>query len=120
MIVTFVSTCSLQRKSNEDTSVRDAGVCHGSFGNAQIFNYLYQETNNTIFKNAAIYWINRGLKMAIHKDGYAGYKQCIGVGEDEKWSPEISLLEGVAGIGLTIIDYLTDYENRWDECLMIS
>ncbi len=109
-----------KRKSSENTSVRDAGVCHGSFGNAQIFNYMYQETNDIAFKNAANYWINGGLKMAIHKDGHAGYKQSIGVGEDEKWSPEISLLEGVAGIGLSIIDHLSDCENRWDECLMIS
>jgi len=109
-----------KRKSSEDTSVRDAGVCHGSFGNAQIFNYMYQETNDIVFKNAADYWINRGFKMAIHIDGHAGYKQSIGVGENEKWSPETSLLEGVAGIGLSIIDHLSDYKNRWDECLMIS
>jgi lantibiotic modifying enzyme len=108
------------RKLIEDTLVKDAGVCHGSFGNTQIFNYMYQETNNIIFKNAATYWIDKGLKMAIYKDGYAGYKQSIGVGGNEKWSPEISLLEGVAGIGLTIIDYLANYKNSWDECLMIS
>ena len=29
-------------------------------------------------------------------------------------------IEGIAGIGLTILDYLADYDTNWDECLMIS
>jgi len=106
------------RTTVEDTAIRDAGVCHGSYGNAQIFNRLHKETNDPLFEKAANHWIDFGLKMAIHEDGNAGYKQWNG--KDETWEARISLLEGVAGIGLTIIDYLADFESHWDECLMIS
>ncbi|NER12568.1 hypothetical protein GWK08_03880 [Leptobacterium flavescens] len=106
------------RRKNEETGIRDAGICHGSYGNAQIFNRIYKETGEETFREATYYWIDHGLKMAIYEDGNAGYKQWNGM--DEDWVNRLSLLEGVAGIGLTIIDYLADFESHWDECLMIS
>ena len=113
-----ILTHATKRKTDEDTLVMDAGVCHGSYGNAQIFNYLFKETNQLIFKEAAYYWIESGLKKATHTDGYAGYKQWNGM--DNSWQAELILLEGIAGIGLVIIDYISDFESKWDECLMIS
>ncbi len=109
---------SVGRQTDEETGVMDAGVCHGSYGNAQVFNRLYKETNDPVFKKAASHWIDHGLKLAIHEDGNAGYKQWNG--KDKDWEARVSLLEGVAGIGLAIIDYLSDFESHWDECLMIS
>jgi len=106
-----------QRKTPEETLVVDAGLCHGSFGNAQMFLRMYKETNNSVFKKACEFWMQDGLNKATHTDGYAGYKQWKG---PEEWKKEVSLLEGIAGIGLTIIDYLADFETNWDECLMIS
>ncbi len=105
-------------KEANETLVLDAGVCHGSYGNAHIFNSLYHQNRNYKFKDALNFWIEDGIKKAIHEDGYAGYKQWTSA--EKTWKPELSLLEGVAGIGLTIIDYLSKEPNRWDECLMIS
>jgi len=102
----------------DETGVIDAGVCHGSYGNAQIFNRMYKETDDPIFKEAAHYWIDFGLKMAVHEDGNAGYKKWNGI--EEKWESNMSLLEGVTGIGLAIIDHIADFESSWDESLMIS
>lgn len=113
-----VLTFSAKRTTPEDTGVRDAGVCHGSYGNAQIFNRLFKKTGNDIFNTAAAFWIQHGLQSATHEGGYAGYKQWRG--KDEQWCEETNLLEGIAGIGLSIIDYLADFETSWDECLMIS
>lgn len=108
-----------KRTSNDDSLVLDAGVCHGSYGNAQIFNRMYKETKEPLFKEAADFWIQHGLDSATHEGGYAGYKQWHGV--DKNWSNELTLLEGIAGIGLTIIDQLSEDSNfTWDECLMIS
>jgi len=108
-----------KRTTPEKSLVRDAGICHGSFGNAQIFFRLYKDTREEVFKEATDFWIQEGIKMAIHKDGYAGYKQWKGI-HNIGWSNEIILLEGVAGIGLTIIDYLASFDSNWDECLLIS
>lgn len=105
------------RTNNEQNMVKDAGLCHGSFGNAQIFLRMYKETQMSVFKDACDFWIQDGLNKAIHMDGYAGYKQWKGA---NKWKKEVSLLEGIAGIGLTLIDYLADFDTNWDECLMIS
>lgn len=40
------------RRLPENTMVSDAGLCHGSFGNAQIFNYMFRQTKIEEFKNA--------------------------------------------------------------------
>jgi lantibiotic modifying enzyme len=109
---------SAKRTKVEDSLVRDAGVCHGSYGNAQMFYRMYKETGDQDFKDAFEFWMQDGIDRATFEDGYAGYKQWKGV--DKSWSPEVSVLEGVAGIGLTILDYLADYDTNWDECLMIS
>ncbi|WP_411029293.1 lanthionine synthetase C family protein [Spongiimicrobium sp. 3-5] len=107
-----------KRRSPESSKVIDAAVCHGSYGNAQIFNTMYKNTGDPLFKETALFWIDDGISKAKYKDGYAGYKQWNG--EEEAWKCDISLLEGVAGIGLTIIDHLANFDTRWDECLMIS
>jgi len=106
------------RKKPENTAVVDASICHGSYGNAQIFNRMYKETGIIEFKKATDFWIQDGIDRAIHKDGQAGYKQYKG--PDKDWTNEIILLEGIAGIGLTIIDSLASFNTNWDECLMIS
>lgn len=109
---------SAKRTKVEDSLVRDAGVCHGSYGNAQMFFRMYKETGEEEFKEAFEFWMQDGINRATHEDGFAGYKQWKGV--DKSWEPEVSLLEGIAGIGLTILDYLAEYNTNWDECLMIS
>lgn len=107
-----------KRKDFIDTKVYDAGICHGSYGNAQMFFRMYKETKVIDFKKASEFWIKDGIRRATHKDGYAGYKQWDPY--NDRWVPEISILEGISGIGLTIISFLSDFDTNWDECLMIS
>ncbi|MDH7446918.1 lanthionine synthetase C family protein [Aquimarina sp. 2201CG14-23] len=106
-----------KRTTTAQTLVQDAGLCHGSFGNAQMFSRMYKETHMDVFKDAYDFWLQDGIHKAYHSDGYAGFKQWKA---KDTWKKEISLLEGIAGIGLSIIDYLADFETNWDECLMIS
>ncbi len=106
------------RTSPDETSVIDAGLCHGSYGNALIYQRLFQENKIPSFEKTLDFWIQDGLEKAVHTDGYAGYKQWNGLQKD--WLPELSLLEGIAGIGLVMIDYLSEEPNPWDECLMIQ
>ncbi|RKN76896.1 lanthionine synthetase C family protein [Ulvibacterium marinum] len=107
-----------KRKSPDDTQVKDAGFCHGSYGNAHIYQKLWENTKHESFKELVDFWIADGIQKAIYEDGHAGYKQWnVPV---QSWTPRLSLLDGVAGIGLVIIDYLSEEPNSWDECLMIS
>lgn len=114
----FILESTTKRKEQSNTKVIDAGICHGAFGNVQIYNYLYHETQNEIYRGAATYWVKNGLTMSTYTDGYAGFKQWFG--NPNKWKPKSSLLEGVAGIGLSMIDYLSKEQNFWDESLLIS
>lgn len=105
------------RKTREQTNVIDATICHGAFGNALIFNQIYRQTKEKILGETSMFWMHEGLMMATYPDGYAGYKHYEGIGNLQ---PSLNLLMGIAGIGLAIIDHLTESSASWDECLMIS
>ncbi len=109
---------TINRKDLEEAVILDAGICHGAYGITQMYTHLYSKTKDERFKEASNFWITEGLKMAFHEDGYAGYKMWQGA--KENWKPETNLLEGVAGIGLTILSYLAPFEMKWDECLLIG
>lgn len=108
-----------KRTTPEDTKVVDAGICHGAAGLMQIYNYMYKQTQDNDFKDATEFWMEQTLAFATHEKGYAGYMQKRG-DDKEPWKAELSLLEGVAGIGLAIISYLKPTETKWDQCLLIS
>lgn len=115
-----IFTHAAQRRSPETSFVKDASICHGAYGVAKIFNKAYLYTQNPIFKETADFWMLEATKMAFHKDGLAGYSQFFMRDGKESWENKAGILEGIAGIGLCIIDYLSDTPHNWDECLMIS
>lgn len=107
------------RRNPEEARVMDAGVCHGAFGIAHVFEFLHRETEEVAFKETAEYWLSIGLDMATHSDGLAGYKTYRG-GNNPSWKNEPSLLEGVAGIGLVILSHLYPQCNAWNQCLLLG
>ena len=110
---------STKRRDLNEASVLDAGLCHGAYGIMHIYSYLHKKTKEPDFRDAADFWASQSLAFGNHQDGYAGYMAWRG-GDDEKWIPETSLLEGVAGMGLSIISYLAPFDTKWDECLLIG
>ncbi len=104
------------RKDIKEAFVKDAGVCHGAFGMVNIYQRIYKITKDQIFREAASHWAQIGLDMDIHQDGLAGYK----VHRENNLKVEDSILEGIAGIGLVILSYLSNFETKWDESLLIT
>lgn len=106
-------------RNDKITCVVDAGLCHGTAGIAHIYNRLYTLTKLETFKTAADFWFLKTLQMAKFDDGLAGYKawRRKDISEDLK---DPGFLEGVAGIGLALISYVSDIEPAWDECLLLS
>lgn len=110
---------STTRKDLQENFVVDAGLCHGTAGIAHIYNRMYNYTGNPKFKETSLYWFNETLKMAKYNNGLAGFKA---------WrTPELGglknehgFLEGIAGIGLSLIASISDIEPKWDECLLLS
>jgi len=105
------------RRDIEEAGLKDSGLCHGTCGVASIYDYMYKQTNEPLFKESADFWLDQLLKMDIH-DGNAGYMQWMGT--EKKWQEETNLLEGIAGIGLAMISFLATFDTKWEECLMIG
>lgn len=105
-----------KRRNFEETMVKDAGICHGSAGVAHFFNRFYQITNITEFEDASIFWFNETINMARFGDGIGGYK----LWSSNKWVNIPGLLEGTAGIGLTLLSAISNIEPKWDRCLLLS
>lgn len=102
-----------QRRDVKSNFIIDSGICHGSAGIALIFRRLYLESGNSLYKETSEYWLSKTLAMAKHKDGYCGYIA-------DEHHPAPGLLEGVAGIGLALLSFLTDEKPHWDELLLLS
>ena len=110
---------SSNRKSFEETLVRDAGICHGAFGNSIIYAELSKSCVNLSFDMTSKFWFKEGIKMKSFSDGYAGFKQWNGA--QQCWIKHLSLLEGISGIGLSIMSLANGKEfSRWSKCLLIN
>jgi lantibiotic modifying enzyme len=109
---------SSKKRTSKYSKVKNTALCHGIFGNALIFNRIFKETQLEIFKKASDFWLNEGIKIGSFSDEFSGYK--IWNSYDENWSEKTSLLNGISGIGLTMIALLSDFDSNWDECLMIN
>jgi lantibiotic modifying enzyme len=108
---------SVNIRKREDAGIKDAGICHGTAGIAHMYNRFYQLTGRPEFKEAATYWLEETMRMATFKDGFAGYKAFQG---QEDWKSEMSLLDGISGIGLVLMSAISEMEPKWDRCLLLS
>ena len=108
---------STQRLNTPDNCVVDACFCHGSAGISQIYNRLYIETKSNNFLTAREYWIAETLKYSKFHDGLSGYKTVMG----NAYINEYSLLEGIAGIGLSLLSSIdsTQYSS-WDSLFLLN
>jgi lantibiotic modifying enzyme len=107
------------RRGLMENRVQDAGFCHGAAGITQFFNRLYRITQRIEFKDAADYWCMETLKMATFEDGLAGYK-ALHSEEYGGWQPSEYLLEGITGIGLSLLSTVMTDDPAWDECMLLS
>lgn len=110
---------SSTKREVQSPGIVDAGLCHGTSGIAHIYYRMFFNTGIVEFKETSNYWFEETLKMAYHNDGLAGFKAW----HSEKfggWVNEYGILEGVSGIGLAMLSWITQTEPTWDECLLLS
>ena len=112
-----VLSFSTNRLNTIDNGVVDACFCHGTAGISQIYNRLYIMTKIQQFKNASEYWVNETLKYSKFPDGLVGYKTAFG----NSLFNEYNLLEGIAGIGLSLLASLDRARlSSWDSLFLLS
>lgn len=105
----------------EDAYVRDAGLCHGAAGNAQIFLRLSRHNDDAKFREAAQAWVQATLAYRTPGEGVGGYRMWGDVGGGgQAWLDDPSFLTGSAGVGLMLLAAMTDIEPNWDRLLLLS
>lgn len=103
-----------KRREPEENGIRDAGFCHGLIGVCHIFNRFYQKTGIVDFKETALYWLEKTMDSG--QEGLTGYRKF----SEKGWEDDNSLLEGLTGIGLSLISAVSDIEPVWDQSLLLS
>ena len=101
------------KRLRKETAVYDAGLCHGSFGIHQI----YRNFNSYFDKSLLDFWVKDGLKYSVSgKYGLFGKYNA----QSKEYTNELNLLEGISGIGLSLIDFVSESTSDWDECLLLG
>lgn len=99
---------TVTRKDEAATLAADSHFCHGTAGLVQFYKTLYSHTGNTIFSAAADYWMQKTLVLleAEWKEGWYSGKEC-------------DLLNGLPGINLALLSYITNKELTWSRSLLL-
>jgi lantibiotic modifying enzyme len=106
------------RRPMAQSGVVDAGLCHGSAGNAHLFNRLYQATHEPLFLEAARDWVARTLAFRQPGKGVGGFLAWRG--DSGGWKPTAGLLEGAVGVGLALLAAVTSVRPDWDRMLLVT
>lgn len=106
------------RKDLKKNKIVDAGFCHGTSGVAHIFNRFYKETKLEIFNKARNYWLEQTF-IILKENKVENFKSWQG---DNGWVKDNGLLEGVTGIGLVLLGFLTNEisDLNWDKCVLLN
>jgi hypothetical protein len=108
-------------RSGGETSIIDAGLCHGSAGLAHLFNRLYQASGDVALREAARFWIGRTFDLRRPGEGVAGFLAWENDDEmRQDWRAEPGFLTGAAGVGLALLAAAAPVEPAWDRLLLVS
>lgn len=110
---------TLVRFKKELADVNESSICHGSAGLAIIYNTIYQETGLERYKDAAVFWLNDTIKKGEQGGPYAGHILPDSQIEENRNAIVISLINGISGIGLSLLSTISDDFPYWKECFMI-
>lgn len=101
--------------------VVDACFCHGSAGLAHVFHRFYRATQEEVFSQAARHWIESTLAFRKPGEEAAGYLfRTVNENGGFEGQPRLGILEGIAGIGLSLLAAVTSIEPCWDRILMVD
>jgi lantibiotic biosynthesis protein len=105
----------------EYAGISDAGLCHGAFGLAHLYNRIHKAGGGELFADAARLWYRLGLEMRQPGEGIAGFQAWLPrEGKTQGWEADSGFLTGAAGIGLALLAAVTPIEPEWDRLLLIA
>ena len=104
------------KRLEDDSGVRDAGICHGSSGIFLMYQQAAELFDAPELAGVARYWLEHTLTR-FERNGLEGFDKYSGA--DECYQPESGLLEGYTGIGLCLLSAL-GHTSEWSECLLLQ
>jgi lantibiotic modifying enzyme len=105
-----------RHRNVKNGAVHDACLCHGSAGIAHLLQQVGLAANDAVLLDASRDWLQTTLQMNTWADGPAGYKFY----HHPDYISSHNLLEGIAGIGLSLISFVdTEIKPAWGECMLI-
>ncbi|MBT2620618.1 lanthionine synthetase C family protein [Chryseobacterium sp. ISL-6] len=107
---------STTRKNSKETTIVDAGICHGSSGVALIFYNEYLKTNNEHYAKTAQFWLDRTLEY--YKEDPEHFSKVCYDTITGNYMANPSILDGTSGVGLVLLSFITN-QLDWSKFLTI-
>ncbi|MFN7957251.1 MAG: lanthionine synthetase C family protein [Holophagaceae bacterium] len=109
-------------KNPIDAGMFDASLCHGSAGNAHLFNRIFQTTGDPLFKKAALTYFDWTFDHHSNNSIITSFSPWD---PDRKFPLESatmdsSFLTGTMGVALALLSGISEIEPEWDRILMVD
>jgi lantibiotic modifying enzyme len=104
------------RRDTEINRIMDACICHGTAGLALLFYKMASVSGHDEFLRASEHWTRATLDHGQNATAAAGY---LFYTTGERYVSSYSLLEGVTGVGLTLLGLLDSDTLGWEKGLLL-
>lgn len=113
-----ILTKTIDRKDRIKEYVSDAGFCHGASGIYSIYYEIFKLTGINDFKVMGDFWKNQTVSIIHNENPKLESKQKII--EYLKSENNLGLLEGLSGVGMSLLDTIDAKNVNWKKCMMFN
>lgn len=104
-----------QRRIPEETSITDAGICHGASGVAHLFRSVSRQAPDPILTETADYWMQQTIRMATPESNESIFSS----DPVDSQESDLGLLEGACSVGMVLLSEL-GVPSIWNRFLLLS
>ncbi|PKF75849.1 lanthionine synthetase LanC family protein [Chryseobacterium sp. PMSZPI] len=104
------------RRNKNETTVMDAGLCHGSAGVFLIFYKEFLKTGHTLYAEAAQLWLNKTLEF--YDEDPLHFSRVSYNSTTNAYTESSCLLDGTSGVGLALLLVLQN-KSDWSKFLLV-
>lgn len=97
-------------RSKENDPGMDWSLCHGSAGACHVFHRWHQATGQDEFQNAALQYLNLTVEHCRRELSQ----------EDLEFYKLADFLQGLSGVGLSLLSAASNLYPSWDKCLLLG
>jgi lantibiotic modifying enzyme len=102
-------TFTIMRKDAEATLATQSLFCHGTAGIAQVYDTFYKLSGISRYKEAQEYWVGQTIEMLPQELEKAVYQ-----------GKESDLVEGLVGINLVLLSFISTKPLSWSKAFLLE